>query len=84
MAVPTLCVARLIILWVMPNPKPYKPKLQFLRNLLPDTMSEAEIEAEEARLMRYIALVERIAIRLNREAARSGPDSQNPGNDSKM
>lgn len=68
----------------MPKPKPYKPKLPFLRDLLPSTMSEAEIKAEEARLMRYIALVERIAIRRAREAGALASDSQKPGNDSMM
>jgi len=40
----------------------YQPRIDFLRDILPEGLSEAEIQTEEARLIRYIALVERIAL----------------------
>ena len=68
----------------MSDQKPYKPKLQFLRDLLPNDMPEVEIQAEEARLMRYIALVQRIAIRRQKEAEQPSIDSPNHEEDSMM
>jgi len=54
------------------NPKP--PRLKFLRKLLPDTFTEEEIQTEELRLMRYAALVRRIAKRIEREKRDAKPE----------
>ena len=66
----------------MHSPKP--PRLEFLRKLLPEDFSEEQIQAEEARLMRYIALVARIAKRIERDRMRTGKDSTQPASSSKM
>ena len=50
----------------MPTPNP--PRIEFLRGLLPDEFTETQIQAEEAQLLRYIALVERIAMRLSSQS----------------
>lgn len=66
----------------MHSPKP--PRLEFLRKLLPEDFSEEQIHAEEARLMRYIALVERIAKRIERERGTKREDSTQSNSDSNM
>lgn len=60
------------------------PRLEFLRRLLPQDLSEDEFQAEEARLMRYIALVERIAKRVEHERQREVEDSTQSDSDSSM
>mgnify|MGYP000376469602 FL=1 len=51
----------------MSDRKPYQPRIDFLRDILPEGLSEAEIQTEEARLIRYMALIERIALQEMRE-----------------
>lgn len=50
-------------------------RIEFLRKLLPDELSEEQVQAEEARLLRYIALVRRIALRIEREGDSTRSDS---------
>lgn len=40
-----------------------RPRIEFLRKLLPVDFTEEQIQVEEDRLLRFIALVERIVLR---------------------
>tara|TARA_R110000868_G_scaffold162329_12_gene393506 strand:- start:30970 stop:31185 length:216 start_codon:yes stop_codon:yes gene_type:complete len=52
----------------MPKHNPHPPKIEFLRELMPPTTAEIDIAAEEARLIRFMGLIEHIMVRLEREA----------------
>ena len=61
--------------------------IPFVRELLGDGFTKAEVEAEEARILRYIALNDRIAQRRAREKRAklaSAADSTQSGLKSKM
>lgn len=71
----------------IPDPSSKPPRIEFLRRLLPHTFSEEGIAAEEARLLRYFAIIERIARRLAREEAdkaKAARDSTQPEEEARI
>lgn len=50
------------------------PRIEFLRNLLPKTFTEEQMQAEEWRLLRFIGLFHRIAKRLEHEKHAAGEE----------
>lgn len=69
----------------MPRTNP--PKIQFLRDLMPAETPENTLQAEEARLLEYVALVRRIALRIKYERNSPGgakPDSTQCDSDSML